>query len=140
MLAFAGRQAVSRISGSRLLSTAARPVRKAVTMEERAALRAARKERATRTLQQLQGGESASSTTNSGGAGYLDWSRWVWYLGVAIPTGLLVWGFQDENSPPAKFTKWIGLTDFVASYSDDFAKPSFDKLLPDWAQVRCQHQ
>jgi hypothetical protein len=63
-------------------------------------------------------------------------SRWAWYLGLGVPTALLVWGFQDENSPPAKLSRMVGLTGLIESYADRLAKPSFDKLLPDWSQVR----
>lgn len=143
-------------NGSRFLHSSpslcngSRPVRTAVSVEERAALRAARKERATRLLQQQQAGESggeaagatAGSVSSTGAASTsrsLAWSRWVWYLGLGVPTVLLVWGFQDENSPPAKFSRMIGLTDFIAGYTDQLAKPSFDKLLPDWSQVSVQH-
>jgi hypothetical protein len=30
----------------------------------------------------------------------------------------------------------IGLTGLIRGYADHLAKPSFDKLLPDWSQVR----
>jgi len=128
-----------------------RPVRKTVTPQERAELRAARRERATRLLQQQQegggqvgdaaavvGGASSSGAASSTGrkASLVMSSRWVWYLGLGVPTALLVWGFQDENSPPAKFSRLIGLTGLVSGWTDQFAKPSFDKLLPDWSQVR----
>jgi hypothetical protein len=63
-------------------------------------------------------------------------SRWAWYLGLGVPTALLVWAFQDENSPPARLSRMIGLTGLIEGYADRLAKPSFDKLLPDWSQVR----
>ena len=109
-------------------------IRKEITKEERAALRAARRERAAEVLQ-AQAGETAvsasSSTTNKMMA-----SRWIWYAAVGLPSAIFVWGFSDENSPPAKFSKMIGLTGLIQSYTDEIAKPSHDKLLPDWSQVR----
>jgi hypothetical protein len=62
-------------------------------------------------------------------------SKWVWYAAVGVPTALLIWGLSDENSPPAKFTEMIGLTGFIHSFTDEIAKPSHEKLLPDWSQV-----
>jgi hypothetical protein len=58
---------------------------------------------------------------------------------VAVPATLLVWGSSDENSPPAKFSEMIGLTGFIRSFTDEIAKPSHNKLLPDWSQVRAQY-
>lgn len=140
-------------SRSMMLSTTTgasrRPIRKTVSPKERAELRSARKERATRTLQQQQqGGETveggatsaaaaASGSTTLSTTKSLAMSRWIWYLGLGVPTVLLVWGFQDEKSPPAKFCKLIGLTGLVSGWTDQLAKPSFDKLLPDWSQVNC---
>jgi len=62
-------------------------------------------------------------------------SRWIWYLGLGVPTGLVLWGVSDENSLPARFSRWIGLSGLVQNWTDEFAKPSFDKLLPDWSQL-----
>ena len=132
---------------------ALRPLRRNVSLEERAQLRAARKERATRLLQQQQqqtategtaaapvGSSTAAAAASSSKPPSLAWSRWIWYLGLGIPTGLLVWGFQDEASPPAKLAKFIGLTGLIQGYTDQLAKPSYDKLLPDWSQVRTSPQ
>jgi hypothetical protein len=47
---------------------------------------------------------------------------------------------NDENSPPAKFSELIGLSRLIRNFSEDFAKPSHDKLLPDWSQVRVFRQ
>lgn len=113
-----------------------RPVRKQVSPQEREALRAARKEQAAKVLKQQSGGESLGShKTSSAVALSSKHSRWVWYIGVSFPTALLVWGFNDENSPPAKLSRVLGLTALIQNFSEDFAKPSHDKLLPDWSQV-----
>ena len=115
-------------------------VRRQVSKEERVALRAARRERATQMLQQeaqsSQGGSAAiSSSSASVGGKQVVSSRWIWYLGMGIPTVLLVWGLNDESSPPAKLSELIGLTGLIKSYTDQIAKPSHEKLLPDWSQV-----
>lgn len=119
-----------------------------VSKEKRAALRAARRERAAQVLQQqqqqVQQGGGAAGGTGAGGVGgggggggtQLLASRYIWYAAVGVPSILLVWGFSDENSPPAQFSKMIGLTGFIERYTEDFAKPAHDKLLPDWSQVR----
>lgn len=101
-----------------------------VTPLQRAALRAARKEPANLRLEQQKAQLAGGSRTN------LAMSRYIWYLSVGLPSALLVWGFSDENSPPAQFCRMIGLTSFVRSYTDEIAKPSHNKLLPDWSQVR----
>jgi hypothetical protein len=118
-----------------------RPVRRTVTPEERQALRRARKEQAAKMLQQGgAAGESTqgSSSASSSAAVHLSskHSRWVWYIGVSVPTAILIWGFNDEKSPPAKLSEMIGLTSLIRNFSEDFARPSHDKLLPDWSQVR----
>jgi hypothetical protein len=115
-----------------------------VTKKERVALRAARKERAAQFLQQAKGveGEAASSSTSSsstvgsGAARSIMSSKYIWYASVGVPSALLLWAFSDSDSPPAKFSRMIGLTGFVRQYTDEIAKPSHDKLLPDWSQVR----
>lgn len=115
-------------------------VRQAVTKEERTARRAARKERANAYLSSIGSGaaaESAATTgkaadvsSSSGGLGF-DASRLGWYAAVLVPTAFIGWGVYDENSPPAQFSRFIGLTDKF----DEFAKPTRTKLLPDWNQV-----
>jgi hypothetical protein len=103
-----------------------------VTATERIALRAARKERAAKMLNQ-GGGEGGS-----GGAGGVSRgaSKYFWYATFIVPSGILVWGLRDEDSPPAKLAELIGLTGFLQTYIDDIAKPSHEKLLPDWSQAR----
>ena len=127
-------------SGSRKwLSTVVRPIRREISAEERAALRAARKAQAAERLAQLGGQPAATATSGTSSAlkgPNMKVSRWMWYVAVGLPSGLLIWGASDENSPPAKFSRLIGLSSFVGSFTDSFAKPSFDKLLPDWSQVR----
>ena len=118
-------------------AAAAKPVlRKPVSIEERAANRAARKERASKFIAQARGtpmpeGEGATATA---GRSVLA-TRWVWYMGVLVPAGVLFWGYNDKDSPPAKLSDAIGLTDWLTSWTDQYAKPSHDKLLPDWSQV-----
>lgn len=138
-------QAVQRLSLRSRLSTipAVRPARRtgSVSVEDRAALRAARKERASRVLAEAQeGGAAAAAATKNtaGGSGRSNviMSRYVWYLSVGVPSAILIWGFSDENSPPAKFSRMIGLTDLISQYTEDIARPSHTKLLPDWSQVR----
>lgn len=147
-------RASSRAFSRRLFSDATGAVSKPqnsirrtnVTSEERAALRKARKERGMQAIQQQQqqGGGSgaanaeamASSANKSSPVMNLGSSRWVWYMGVAIPTGLLVWGLNDSDSPPAKLSNAIGFTGLISNLTDDFTKPSHQKLLPDWSQVR----
>lgn len=131
------RDVASKNLRSRFSNSAGVPiVRKAITKEERAALRAARRERAAEVLQ-AQAGDTAVST-GSATTNKLMASRWIWYASVALPSAILVWGFTDENSPPAKFSEMIGLTGLIQSYTDEIAKPSHDKLLPDWSQVSYQ--
>ena len=126
---------------SRLLSKISNggaSVRRQVSKEERVALRAARRERAAQMLQQgaesSEGGTAVASAAAVGGKQMLS-SRWIWYLGMGIPSVLLVWGLNDENSPPAKVSEFIGLTALITSYTDQIAKPTHEKLLPDWSQV-----
>lgn len=132
---------------------ASRPVRRSnVSPAERAKLRAARKERASKIMEQQQQGGGAAATKDgaaataegaatAGGAGStrattnVALSRYIWYLSVGVPSALLAWGFSDENSPPARLCKAIGLTGLVRSYTDEIAKPAHTKLLPDWSQV-----
>jgi hypothetical protein len=122
----------------RLFSEAvAPPARRTVSLEERAALRATRKERASRVLQQhqQQGHATATEATGAVSQRSLRYSRWMWYVGVGVPTGLLAWGMNDEDSPPAKLSRAVGLTSMIQGFVDPLAKPTHDKLLPDWSQV-----
>ena len=117
------------------------PVRRTVTPDERAALRAARKARTSPSSNQAprsgDGGQSSNAAQPSTIAQIsASRAKYVWYLGLIVPTGLLAWGYNDENSPPAKFSEMIGLTGIVESFAEEFAKPAHEKLLPDWNQVR----
>jgi hypothetical protein len=117
------RQLVKNVRFSTSSAADSRPIRKVVTLQERMAIRAARKN-------QLQQQPTATTTAS------LSQSRWVWYMAVLVPSGLLTWGIADAASPPRKLADNIGLTDMIASFTDTYAKPSFDKLLPDWQDVR----
>jgi len=103
-----------------------------VTAQERLVLRAARKERASKFLNQgaAEGGASSGRRTR----GFVA-NKYFWYASFIVPSGILVWGLSDENSLPAKFSEFIGLTGFLKTYIDDIAKPSHEKLLPDWSQM-----
>jgi hypothetical protein len=119
-----------------------RPIRnKEITIAERATLRAARKERATKFMADQQVTTTSGANVASAGASRttrtnLATSHLLWYLSIGIPAGLLIWGFNDEDSPPAKFCRMTGITAFIRSYTDEISKPVYDKLLPDWSQVR----
>jgi import inner membrane translocase subunit TIM50 len=131
-----------------LQTTVAKPpatsstARQAVTKEERAARRAARKERANAFISMGTGGhvegKAGQTATASGGTSahhmsgpMFDATRFGWYAAVLIPTALIGWGIVDDESPPAKLSKMIGLTDKI----EEFAKPARTKLLPDWNQI-----
>jgi len=116
---------------------------KKVSPQERAALRQARKQRATKPpssssssqQSQSQAGTGTSSTTlgtasTTTGTKPID-PRLVFGLGVTIPAFLVAWGQYDENSPPAKFAKMLGWDDFA----EGFAKPHEDKLLRNWEDM-----
>lgn len=135
---FAARTMETETSHSMTLK---RPVRNTgISVEERAKLRAVRKERATKFMADQQkggrgGGDGNGAHTSGVTRTNLATSHYIWYLSVGIPAGLLIWGFNDENSPPAQFCRMTGITAFVRSYTDEIAKPVYDKLLPDWSQV-----
>lgn len=136
MFSIATRRASTRslLYQTRLFST--RPVRRSVTLEERTAQRVARKERASRVLQQQKQAEGTQAAGTLAAPSSLTMSRYMWYVIIGMPIGLLGWAYSSPDNPPSRFAKWIGLTDWISSYTDVFAKPSFDKLLPDWSQVR----
>lgn len=124
-------------------------VRQVVTKEERAARRAARKESANAFMSSMGATEGAAvggtseSAAAAGAVGkqaqkssaasgpMFDATRLGWFAAVLIPTAFIGWGIADEDSPPAKLSKMIGLTDTISEY----AKPSRTKLLPDWNQI-----
>jgi len=39
---------------------------------------------------------------------------------------------MDEDSPPAKLARMVGLTGQIEGFADQFARPVRDILLPDW--------
>eukprot|EP00581_Thalassiosira_minuscula_P015965 CAMPEP_0183721390 /NCGR_PEP_ID=MMETSP0737-20130205/13683_1 /TAXON_ID=385413 /ORGANISM="Thalassiosira miniscula, Strain CCMP1093" /LENGTH=451 /DNA_ID=CAMNT_0025951393 /DNA_START=103 /DNA_END=1458 /DNA_ORIENTATION=+ len=124
------------------------PVRQAVTKEERAARRAARKERANAFMSSMGAGEAgavggqsesaaaaagkqAQKATSSASGPTLDVTRLGWYAAVLIPTAFIGWGIADDESPPARLSRMVGLTDKI----EEFSKPARAKLLPDWNQI-----
>eukprot|EP00578_Thalassiosira_sp_NH16_P009126 CAMPEP_0181116760 /NCGR_PEP_ID=MMETSP1071-20121207/22128_1 /TAXON_ID=35127 /ORGANISM="Thalassiosira sp., Strain NH16" /LENGTH=374 /DNA_ID=CAMNT_0023201037 /DNA_START=202 /DNA_END=1326 /DNA_ORIENTATION=- len=60
-----------------------------------------------------------------------DASRLGWYAAVLVPTAFIGWGILDEESPPAKLSRMVGLTDKI----EEFSKPAREKLLLDWDQM-----
>jgi import inner membrane translocase subunit TIM50 len=125
-------------------SSMSRPVK--ISQEERLRLRAARKERAAQMLAAVQNA-SKDGTTSAAAAGgsavkealkpkvSAQSVKYYWYAGFGIPTALIAWGIYDAESPPGKLAKFIGFTDLIHSFSDEFAKPARPKLLPDWSQM-----
>ncbi|KAL9183649.1 hypothetical protein ACHAXT_004505 [Thalassiosira profunda] len=125
------------------------PVRQAaVSKEERAARRAARKERASAFVSSMGASEGATAGAKGEAAAaaagkqapkagapssgpMVDATRLGWAAAVLIPSAFIGWGIVEENSPPAKLSRMIGLTDAIEEYS----KPSRTKLLPDWNQI-----
>ena len=129
-------------SSSGGVSKAVVPPRKVVSKSEREMLRKARKERAAQTMEAEKSGESAATTVSTSlgtKKSILSDSRFVFGIGVGVPTLLLGWGIYDENSPPAKFSQLIGLTAQITSIADEYARPNYAKLLPDWADVSSFH-
>ena len=153
------RLAESVVNTSRNAAAAARRressaslVRREVSQEERAALRASRKERANAFIggigpatavegaEEIASGEIAAGSAIAAGAQKMtaassgptfDASRLGWYAAVIIPTAFIGWGIMDKNSPPGKLSQMIGLT----SVLEEYAKPARTKLLPDWNQI-----
>ena len=130
-------------SATESTAAAVRPIRPSnLTAEQRAAIRAARKERATAALQQAQGGSATEQAASSSSSSSVmstffnpKYSRFLWYVGVGAPTILLSWAIYDDTSPPAKLAKAVGLADLIGNYTSQISKPVYDKLLPDWADV-----
>jgi hypothetical protein len=119
----------------RFSEVVARP-KQPVSKQERAILRADRKERASQFIQKSKGGAGGEAGSSSSSSSSYSANKYFWYGSVGIPSALLIWGFSDSNSPPAKFCNLIGLSGFVQQYTDQIAKPAHEKLLPDWSQVR----
>lgn len=111
-------------------------IRKSTSIQERAALRAARRERANQFIQEATGVESG--TTRAASSTKVLTSKYTWYAAVGIPSAILAWGLSDENSPPAEFSRLLGLTGMIEALSESYARPAHAKLLPDWSQVRAE--
>jgi len=47
----------------------------------------------------------------------------------------LGWGIYDDESPPAQLVRMVGLSDKIEGFADEFARPSREKLIPDWNQL-----
>lgn len=114
-------------------------IHKKVSPEQRATLRQVRKERSIAQSQQAQSQQSQSSSSSassssspkSGSSSKPFNPNVVYGLGLAIPTLILAWGVYDHESPPAKFASFLGFDEVF----DSFAKPTYDKLLPNWNDV-----
>lgn len=117
-------------------STVTRPTN--ISTEERAALRAARRERGRQILQQQQQQGAQVETNLTATAKFhnrVAGSRWLWYVGIVVPTALVTWAVNDETSPPARLAESMGVAGWVRSKFEEMAVPQYDKLLPDWSQV-----
>mmetsp|Transcript_911 Transcript_911/g.1769 ORF Transcript_911/g.1769 Transcript_911/m.1769 type:complete len:435 (-) Transcript_911:82-1386(-) len=133
LVANAGKSHCKFIQNARHLSSSgpaapARPVRQAVTKEDRAARRAARKEQASAVISN-KGAVSGEAAKSAGPS--FDSSRMGWYAAVIIPTALIGWGIVDDDSPLAQLSRMVGLTDAI----EEYAVPSRVKLIPDWNQI-----
>jgi len=85
--------------------------------------------------QQTSQAGSAGAGAPAASARSASTSKVTWYVGFAVPTCVLAWGLYDDSSPPAKVAKAIGLTGQILSFSDKFARPAREKLIPDWADM-----
>lgn len=108
-------------------------VRKSISIQERAALRATRRERANQFIQEATGVKSG--TTGAASSTKVLTSKYTWYAAIGIPSAILAWGLSDENSPPAECSRQIGLTRVIENLSESYARPAHAKLLPDWSQM-----
>jgi len=120
--------------------------RPTVSKAERAKLRASRKERAAATMKQAQksaeasrpnqGAEGSEPVSKASSGLSAQTTRRLIYGGITIPTVLIGWAIYDpENSPPGKFFSYIGLSDLIFKFTEEYAKPAHAKLLPDWSQM-----
>lgn len=129
-------------------SSAAATARRTVSKEERARLRAERKTRAADALRRARkdqapestgaeiGGPAAAAAAAASPSVSAQNYRYLTYAGLVVPTALLGWAAYDpEDSPPAKALSFLGVTGYVRSIVDDFARPAHEKLLPDWSQM-----
>ena len=74
---------------------------------------------------------TVGGSSSSAGRAPFDATRLGWYAAVIIPTAFVGWGIMDENSPPSKLSRMIGLTGVL----EEYAKPARTKLLPDWNMI-----
>mmetsp|Transcript_18695 Transcript_18695/g.24280 ORF Transcript_18695/g.24280 Transcript_18695/m.24280 type:complete len:422 (+) Transcript_18695:196-1461(+) len=107
-----------------------------VTKEQRAALRAARKEKAQAFRKDQDGSSAAEGSGGFGGKQKMtpisgSNAKLLWYAGAGIPTLLIAWGVWDNESPPAKLAYMLGLKKF----QDTFYVPPTNKLLPNWEDM-----
>jgi len=137
------------LSSSATSGKAKVPPRRKVSPEERAAIRAARKQQSAQALEQTQasGGTANASSSTVGTASTTTTAasrpstskpmdpRVFYSLVLGVPTAVLAWGIADEDSPPAKFAEMIGLTGQIESVAIGFKKPANEKLLPDWGMM-----
>lgn len=84
----------------------------------------------------VEGGSASAAAVGkqqktSASSPMFDATRLGWYAAVLIPTAFIGWGIVDNESPPAKLSRMVGLTDKI----DEFSKPSRTRLLPDWSQI-----
>lgn len=113
-----------------------------ISKEQRAVLRATRKEQAAQVLEKEVGageaaavGTSSKKAVSSGSSISGSTVRWMWYAGAGVPTLLLAWGIYDNESPPGMFAEMIGLTGLIRSSTQKFTDPISNKLIPDWSQM-----
>lgn len=112
-----------------------------VTMEQRAALRAARKDQAAQVISKEtstanQAASTSSSSSSSAGTSFsASTVRMLWYAGAGVPTLLLAWGIYDSESLPAKFAEFIGITSVIKGFTKQYTDPISTKLVPDWSQM-----
>jgi hypothetical protein len=126
---------LTRVSRAHLSTAITRPTN--ITAAERAALRTARRERGRQLLQQQQQQQPSTQveTTTTKWHNRVAGSRWLWYVGLFVPTAIITWAVQDEDSPPARLAESMGLAGWIRNKFEEMAVPQYDKLLPDWSQV-----
>lgn len=112
--------------------------RRPVSKYQRETLRLARK---TRAMELVQSSTSNASSSGAGAGAATNTIRstkntkWFWYLGFGVPTGLVIWGVLDDNSPLSKLASLLGVKSYFDEFADFYAKPCRDQLLPDWSQM-----
>ncbi|GAX16154.1 hypothetical protein FisN_3Hh365 [Fistulifera solaris] len=122
----------TRVSRAQFTTAITRPTN--ITAAERAALRAARRERGRQLLQQQEQSTTQQVETTKW-HNRVAGSRWLWYVGLLVPTAIITWAVQDEDSPPARLAEAMGLAGWIRNKFEEMAVPQYDKLLPDWSQM-----